>query len=262
MKGTGGNIGPIAALVAAATVVAAYAVYLLADYSANMTDTGYFDSLIVQKFASDEPVRNYADKRIMEKMKPMEPLLDIIAGYENDLQAEYNSMKNELAEYDIESILTMSIDFPDSIAPAKVKLNVISSIHAKYRANFSRISGKAAIAMNGVIPAGAAQKPLADSLYALVAGGDRNINEYFLIQDSIINHITKLQTFLSDNRGKYKLIGEEIKFISKKEQNVFTKYGNRLLELWQKEREWIFRIKQQEGIVDEKIHTQIEDFLL
>lgn len=263
MKNTGGNSRFLAVLSAIAAIIVAYSVYLVIDYS-NMESAGSSenDSLITERFASEKARNNYVDKEITDRMKPIEPLLDILAAYENELQSEYNEMKSELGKYDIEKILTMSIDFPDSISAASAKLAFIGSILKNYNKKFRDISNRTAVAVNSIKLKDISKQPLIDSIYLLIACGDNNINEFFLIQDSIIRHISKLQTFLSDNKGRYKLIEEEIKFISKKEQNVFTKYGNRLLELWQKEKEWIIRIKQQEGIVDEKIHTEIEKFLL
>ncbi len=257
-----GNIGPIAALAAAAATVAAYAVYLLADFTWHEHDTREYDSLIALRFASGDPARDYIDREVNEKIKPLNPLLELIAAYEKELQAEYNYMKMELASSDIEKIVSMAIDYPDSIETSKAKLADVNKILNKHHSNFDRISARTALAIKKLKPADAGQQPLIDGIYKLIAGGDCNINEYFMIQDSIIDDISKLQTFLSDKKGKYRFKGEEIIFDNKKEQNEFNKYGNRLLELWQTESGWIFRIKQQQGIVDEKIHTQIEDFLL
>jgi hypothetical protein len=204
---------------------------------------------------------NTTDVEIKNKLKPFEQLINEISEYESELQKEYNSLKSDLSKYDIEKILTTTIDFPDSIEIAAIKLKKVTEIMKSHAIDFKDISANIANRIKTIKLVNPKKQPLIDTVYSLIAGGDYNINEYFLIQDSIVKHITKLQTFLSDNKGKYKMVGEEVRFLKKKDQNVFTKFGNRLLELWQKEKEWLIRIKQQGGIVDEKIHTEIEKYL-
>lgn len=248
-------------LLAVAMLVIAYSAYLIFDSEAQSDSDEIQEfalNLINDRFASD----NFRDnKEIIEKLKPFENLIDIIAGYEADLQKEYNSLKSDLDKYDIEKILTVTIDYPDSISIASGRLNKVVEILNNHSGNFRKISQITAEKIKVIKLGKPSRQPLIDSIYNLVYNGDYNINEYFLIQDSIVKHIAKLQTFLSDNKGKYKMVGEEVRFLKKKDQSVFTKFGNRLLELWQKEKEWLIRIKQQEGIVDEKIHTEIEKYL-
>lgn len=249
-------------LIAVAVLVIAYSAFLVIDTKDPRSSDllmEFSDRLINDKFATDN-LRD-KNKEIIEKLKPFEFLIDIIAGYDAELQMEYNSMKSVLGKYDIEKILTNSIDYPDSIAAESKKMLKIQSILFIHSLFFKNISARTAFTVAMLKMDDQAKQPLIDSIFKLIINGDYNINEYFLIQDSIVKHIAKLQTFLSDNKGKYKMVGEEVRFLKKKDQNVFTKFGNRLLELWQKEKEWLIRIKQQEGIVDEKIHIEIEKYL-
>jgi hypothetical protein len=249
-------------LIAVAVLVIAYSAFLVIDTKeAGSSDSlmELSDRLINDRFASDN-LRD-KNKEITDRLKPFEQLIDIIAGYDADLQVEYNSMKLDLEKFDIEKILTITIDYPDSIEFASGRLNNVIKILNNYSGNFRKISILTAAKIRVLKLDKPLIQPLIDTIYYLVYNGDYNINEYFLIQDSIVKHIAKLQTFLSDNKGKYKMVGEEVRFSKKKDQLVFTKFGNRLLELWQKEKEWLIRIKQQEGIVDEKIHAEIEKYL-
>jgi hypothetical protein len=250
-------------LIIIAGLVVVYSVYLIFftnERDSSKTIRELTESLINERFATDN-VRNSSDREIIDKLIPFEMLIDIIAGYEANLQEQYNKMKKELEKFDIERILSNTIDYPDSISAESKKLLKIEIILNVQASNFRLISANTAMTIKMLKMDDPSKQPLIDSIYQLIVNGDHNIKNYFMIQDSIVKHIAKLQTFLSDNKGEYKLVGEEVRFKDKKDQNIFTRFGNRLLDLWQREKESLIRIKQQEGIVDEKIHSEIEKYL-
>ncbi len=216
------------------------------------------DSLMISRMASGDSFDETEAGEFMEKLKPFSPLLDVLRDYETKLQDEYNRMKTDIAALDMEKILSTTIDEPDKIDDAAAMLARLDGKLRQYKARFDAISENTAA---GIRKTEIGNKALLDSIYNLVAGGDYNINEYFSIQESFIQLVSKLQKFLTDKKGEYKLEGEKLVFTKAKDQKTFSDFGNKLLDLWQKEKEWLVRIKQQEGITDEEIHTQIENCL-
>lgn len=236
--------GPVKKIIVGAFIIA---VLLIANYLLeNQNELEKKEKQMVENLQDEESGENFTDSQLEE----IKPFWEALNKYDEKLQFDFNTLTDELHQYDIEFIISATMSEPKEIKEYFSDIRAYERILYKYDNVFETDKNEAAANFSAINLTDKIDRGKYNEILEMISKGNANIADFLRIKKNMVNAIKKLQQFIESKSGKYKVQDDLIRFSRSKDQEVYSAYVDKVLISRDAENRWDERQDDEGGMLD------------